>query len=197
MAGNFDYFMVWSQLMKDELLQFYTSVKENQIAIVGTPQFEPYVLNRYGMTRQEFLAGFDLKKRDKKTILFSCGDVSTSPNNWVYIDAIAKGIVTGKIAEPVNFIVRTSPAEEPKRFKAIAQKYPFIRWNYPDWTLARSGHQENWSQRIPSVQDVSDLKSVLQYSDVSVNIALYHELWIPCCLTSLLSIRFLVTGITA
>ena len=168
MAGNFDYFMVWSQLMKDELLQFYTSVKENQIAIVGTPQFEPYVLNRYGMTRQEFLARFDLKE-GQKTILFSCGDVSTSPNDPVYIDAIAKGIVTGKIAEPVNFIVRTSPAEEPKRFKAIAQKYPFIRWNYPDWTLARSGHQENWSQRIPSVQDISDLKSVLQYSDVSVN----------------------------
>lgn len=154
--------------MKDELLQFYTSVKENQIAIVGTPQFEPYVLDRYGMTRQEFLNRFDLKD-GQKTILFSCGDVSTSPNDPVYIDTIAKGIVTGKIGEPVNFIVRTSPAEEPKRFKAIAQKYPFIRWNYPDWTLARSGHQENWSQRIPSLQDVSDLKSVLQYSDVSVN----------------------------
>lgn len=168
MAGNFDCFMVWSQLMKDELLHFYKSVKPNQIEIVGTPQFEPYVLNRYGMSREEFLTRFNLKE-GQKTILFSCGDVSTSPNDPAYIDAIAKGIVLGKIAEQVNFIVRTSPAEEPKRFRALAQKYPFISWNYPDWKLARSGHQENWSQRIPSVQDVTDLKSVLQYSDVSVN----------------------------
>lgn len=168
MAGNFDYFMVWSELMKEELLKFYKSVKENQIEIVGTPQFEPYVLERYGMSRQDFLQKFQLDGA-KKTILFSCGDVTTSPNDPVYIETIAKGILSKEITQEVNLLIRTSPAEEPKRFEVLSKQYPFIRWNYPDWNLARSGHQESWSQRIPSVQDVSDLKSVLQYSDVSVN----------------------------
>ena len=44
MAANFDCYLVWSDLMKKELLQFYPNVKDSNIAVVGTPQFEPYVL---------------------------------------------------------------------------------------------------------------------------------------------------------
>lgn len=168
MSGNFDYYLVWSDLMKRELLQFYTSIKENQVEVVGTPQFEPYVLERYGMSKEAFFNRFGLDGT-KPTVLFSCGDVSTSPNDPLYIELIAKMIQENQLVKPVNLLMRTSPAEEPKRFAELAAKYPFIRWNYPDWKLARSNHQESWSQRIPSVQDVTDLKAVLQYSDVCVN----------------------------
>jgi hypothetical protein len=168
MAGNFDYYLVWSDLMQRELLHFYSSIKANQVEVVGTPQFEPYTLDRYGMTKKEFFQRFDLEE-SKQTILFSCGDVSTSPNDPLYIETIAKAIENKEIIKEVNLLVRTSPAEEPKRFASLSEKYPFIRWNYPLWNQARSQHQESWSQRIPSVQDVSDLKAVLSYSDVSVN----------------------------
>lgn len=168
MAGTFDLYLVWSELMKKELLQFYSSIKPEQVEVVGTPQFEPYVLDRYGMTKLEFCKKFGLDP-DKKTILFSCGDVSTSPNDNIYIEAIAKSIIDGKLDKSVNFLVRTSPAETPERFTELSKKYPWISWNYPKWIQARSNHQENWSQRIPTIEDVSDLKSVLQYSDVSVN----------------------------
>ncbi|MGB3775794.1 MAG: hypothetical protein WA951_11110, partial [Leeuwenhoekiella sp.] len=47
MAAPFDSFMVWSQLMKDELHQFYHKTKTQEVEVVGTPQFEPYVLDRY------------------------------------------------------------------------------------------------------------------------------------------------------
>ncbi len=168
MSGNFDFYLVWSEQMKQELLQFYTSIKENQVEVVGTPQFEPYVLDRYDMPRNVFLERFGLDAT-KPTVLFSCGDVSTSPNDPLYIELIAKMIQENRLVKPVNLLVRTSPAEEPKRFAELAAKYPFICWNYPDWKLARSNHQESWSQRIPSVQDVTDLKAVLQYSDLCVN----------------------------
>lgn len=168
MAGSFDQYLVWSELMKNELLHFYTSIKESQVDVVGTPQFEPYILNRYGFDKLTFFSKFNLDL-NKKTILFSCGDVSTSPNDSTYIQAIAEIICTGKLGEEVNFLVRTSPAETPERFNKLAKKYPWIKWNYPKWIQSRSNHQENWSQRIPTVEDVSDLKSVLQYCDVCVN----------------------------
>ncbi|WP_395059654.1 hypothetical protein [Flavobacterium sp.] len=168
MAGNFDYYLVWSDLMKQELLHFYQSIKPNQIEIVGTPQFEPYILDRYGMSKENFLKRFNLDS-NLPTMLFSCGDVSTSKNDPLYIETIAKVIQNNKIIKKVNLLVRTSPAEEPTRFAALAEKYPFIKWNYPDWKQARSNHQESWSQRIPSEEDVTDLKSVLMFTDVSVN----------------------------
>ena len=168
MAGNFHYYLVWSQLMKSELLHFYQTIKEENIHIVGTPQFEPYVLERYQSTKEEFAENFKIDS-SKQTVFFSCGDVSTSPNDPVYIEAIAKGIVENKFSQSINFLVRTSPAEEPARFKTLADKYPFIIWNYPDWFQARSNHQESWSQRIPSVNDVKNLRALLEFTDISVN----------------------------
>jgi hypothetical protein len=168
MAGNFDFYLVWSALMKSELLHFYQSIKEEHIHIVGTPQFEPYVLERYQSTKEEFAEKFKIDT-SKQTVFFSCGDVSTSPNDPVYIETIAKGIVENKFTQKINLLVRTSPAEEPTRFKALADKYPFIIWNYPDWFQARSNHQESWSQRIPSVNDVKNLRALLEFTDISVN----------------------------
>ncbi|MDI9308987.1 MAG: hypothetical protein QM535_02130 [Limnohabitans sp.] len=168
MAGNFNHYLVWSDLMKSELLHFYQSIRENQITVVGTPQFEPYVLGRYKTDKADFFKKFNFKN-DLPVVYFSCGDVATSPNDQVYIDTIARAILNNKLVTEVNFVVRTSPAEEPKRFEELALKYPFIQWNFPQWIQTRSNHQESWSQRIPTVEDVLDLKALLQYSDVNIN----------------------------
>ena len=170
MAANFDGYLVWSDLMKQELLTFYTSIKPEQVIIVGTPQFEPYVLERYKITKEDFCKKFNLNP-NFKTLCFSCGDISTSKNDELYIDLIANWIENNQLSEKVNFIVRTSPAEDgAKRFKKLIQKYDFIRWNFPKWILVREKHQEIWTQRIPTIEDIIDLRSVLEYSDLNVNV---------------------------
>lgn len=168
MSGSFSHYLVWSQLMKDELLHFYESVHEGQISVVGTPQFEPYVLPRYQTPRESFYHRFHLKQ-DCKTICFSCGDISTSKNDELYIKTIASYINTYYPQGNINFIVRTSPAESPARFFALKEAYPFIVWNFPKWELSREGHQEPWSQRIPLMEDMQDLRALLEYCDVSIN----------------------------
>lgn len=168
MAGDFNYYFTWSNLMKSELLAFYKKVKQNQVKVVGTPQFEPYVLDRYKVERKHFIEKFNLDV-NRKTICFSCGDISTSKNDELYIETIAKAIIENNITQKVNFLVRTSPAETPERFYGLKEKFPFIKWNYPKWPLSREGHQETWSQRVPTVEDMIDLRSILQYSDVFVN----------------------------
>lgn len=168
MAGNFDFYFVWSNLMKQELLTFYQSVKENQIAVVGTPQFEPYVLNKYGYDKYSFQDKFKLDS-NKPTIFFTCNDAS-SENDPIYLEILAEFIVQKKLIKEVNLIVRTSPAEEPTRFEKYIKKYPFIMWNFPDWNISREGHQEAWTQRVPSIADLNNLKSLLQYCDLSINV---------------------------
>ncbi len=168
MSGDFDYYFVWSELMKSELLEFYKNIDEQRIKLVGTPQFEPYILDRYASTENYYYERFDLDI-SKKTICFSCGDISTSKNDELYIETIAEAIIKNDIEASVNLLVRTSPAEEPHRFNNLKEKYPFIVWNYPKWKLSRGDHQEMWSQRIPSVEDVKDLRCILNYSDLFIN----------------------------
>lgn len=167
MASNFDYYLVWSALMKRDLLKYYSAITPQSVAIVGTPQFEPYVMPKYKMTSEAFYDVFELQPH-LKTICFSCGDSSTSKNDELYIETIAEAIKNKQIPE-VNFIVRTSPAEGRERFKVLVARYPFIRWHFPKWELTRSAHQESWSQRIPTVSDLKELRGLLEYSDLNIN----------------------------
>ena len=99
--------------------------------------------------------------------MFTCND-SSSKNDPFYLELLADYIATNQIK--ANLIVRTSPADEPSRFLYLQEKYPFIQWNFPDWTLTRANHAEPWTQRVPEFNDIVNLKSVLQFSDVIINV---------------------------
>ncbi|APY00725.1 hypothetical protein [Lacinutrix venerupis] len=167
MLGEFDGYLVWSDIMKKELKYFYPNTNSEKIFVVGTPQFETYVIDKYASDSNYFYNTFNLDK-SKKTICYSCGDVSTSKLDPLYIEIIAKGIVSKEI-EGVNFLVRTSPAEDESRFKDIIEKYPNIKWNFPNWELTRDNHVETWSQRVPSEKDLINLRSILMHCNLNIN----------------------------
>lgn len=164
----YDSFLVWSDLMKEELNYFYSSVKEKDVFVVGTPQFEPYVMDEYKTLKENFYKNFDLDS-SKKTICFSCGDLSTGRNDQLAISIISDAILDNRITHDVNLLIRTSPADDGSRFDEIREKYPFISWNKPKWKQTRENHVEPWSQRLPLREDIKDLRSILEYADLSVN----------------------------
>lgn len=168
MLGSFDYFLVWSHLMKAELLYFYPNVEEENVKVVGTPQFEPYVMEKYETKAEDFYRKFHLDV-NKKIICFSCADVSIGQNDPIVIKAIANAIRNKSISTAVQFIVRTSPAEDDARFKAVKNEFPEIGWNVPKWILTRENHAESWSQRVPSEEDIKDLRSLLEHVDLNIN----------------------------
>lgn len=168
MMGVFDYFLVWSNLMKSELLTFYPNVPENKVKVVGTPQFEPYAIPKYASKPEDFREKFNLEL-NAKTICFSCADASIGPNDPIVIEAIATGIRSNAITTNVQLIVRTSPFDDVSRFKTVKDEFPEILWNVPKWTLTRENHTENWSQRVPSGEDIKDLRSLLENVDLNIN----------------------------
>ena len=168
MLGTFDHFFVWSDLMKAELLHFYPRAKEDNVKVVGTPQFEPYVMPKYETTKEDFLKKFQLNEQ-KQVICYSCADVSIGKNDPVVITAIANAIRSNAMNSQVQLLVRTSPAEDDARFKAIRSAFPEIIWNVPKWTLTRENHVESWSQRVPNEEDIKDLRALLEYADLNVN----------------------------
>lgn len=168
MMGTFDSYLVWSDLMKKELLYFYPNTKNDNVKVVGTPQFEPYVMPKYESTTEDFYKKFHLDSTIK-TICYSCADISIGQNDPIVISAIANAIRDNKIKEKAQLLVRTSPAEDDSRFKTIRDEYPEIKWNVPKWILSRQNHAEAWSQRVPSEEDIIDLRSVLEYVDLNIN----------------------------
>ena len=168
MLGTFDYFLVWSHLMKKELLYFYPHIKPDNIQVVGTPQFEPYVIPEYRLQKDTFCNKFGLDS-GFKTICYSCADSSIGKNDPIVIATIAKAIREQRLKGEIQILVRTSPAEGAERFDEVKRNFPEIIWNHPRWVLARKGHAEDWSQRVPDVDDVKDLRGILEYCDLGIN----------------------------
>ena len=104
-----------------------------------------------------------------KTICYSCADVSIGKNDPIVIGVIAKALRNKDIKTPCQLLVRTSPAEDDARFKAVREEFPEIRWNVPKWTLTRENHVESWSQRVPSKEDIKDLRAVIEFVDLNIN----------------------------
>ena len=168
MMGTFDYFLVWSHLMKAELLYFYPYVPTEKVKVVGTPQFEPYVMSKYETSAEVFYTKFGLDA-NLKTICYSCADVSIGANDPLVIKTIGNAIRNNAITTKVQLLVRTSPAEDDSRFKFVKEEFPEIVWNVPKWILTRENHAESWSQRVPSEEDIKDLRSLLEYVDLNIN----------------------------
>lgn len=165
MLGTFDSYLVWSDLMKSELIEFYPRTTNVQVKVVGTPQFEPYVLDTYEVNKMDFYKSFDLDI-NKKIICYSCADSAIGKNDELHIRAIWSYI---KDKDDLQLLIRTSPAEEGSRFQNLKDDIPEIKWNVPKWIQTRTDHAESWSQRLPQIDDVIDLKSILKFSHVNVN----------------------------
>ena len=58
MVVETDYYLVWSEHMKAELLYYHPNIKENQILVTGTPQFEFYVQHDKITDRETFARQF-------------------------------------------------------------------------------------------------------------------------------------------
>ena len=168
MLGTFDRFLVWSDLMKTELHYFYPNVDLSQIHVVGTPQFEPYTMSDYEIKPTDFFEKFELDAH-KKTICYSCADASIGGNDTIVIQKIADAIRQNKINHDVQLLVRTSPAEDESRFLNLKKVYPEIIWNFPKWFSTRENHAENWSQRIPTHEDIEDLRAMLSHVNLNIN----------------------------
>jgi hypothetical protein len=167
---SYDHYLVWSDHMRAELLRFYPDTRPESVHVVGTPQFEPYAYPEFGWPEEKFSKELGLRAGCRR-ICFTCGDQSTSPNDPMYIQALAEANRAGAFEEPVEIIVRSSPAEDGQRFRPIMEEYPELKWGPPRWVQTRPAHPEPWSQRIPRRDDVDLLKSTIRYCDVNVNVA--------------------------
>lgn len=169
MPAPFDHFLVWSDLMSAELQRFYPEINPERIHITGTPQFEPYVYDEYAPD-PEVVGRLNISA-EVPVIMYTCGDIATTPNDECYLSVLADAHQQGLFGEDAAIIVRPSPAESAARFDEIRAKWPALIWSPPDWIQTRIEHPEPWSQRIPNRRDITLLKYLLDRMTVNVNVA--------------------------
>ncbi|SEA89133.1 UDP-N-acetylglucosamine:LPS N-acetylglucosamine transferase [Flavobacterium gillisiae] len=162
-----DYYCVWSDLMKEEVLKYYPFIKESQVIVTGTPQFEPHFDSGLSQSRADFCAENNLDPT-KKYICYSGDDETTSPLDQFYLEDLAVAVrnLNAK-GENLAIIYRKCPVDTTTRYDLVLEKYKdCIAVLNPLW----KPFGKNWNEILPTKADLKALYNVCQHSELVTNV---------------------------
>ncbi|MCI0627138.1 MAG: glycosyltransferase [Acidobacteria bacterium] len=160
-----DHFLVWSEYMRAELLHYYPDVATERIHVVGTPQFENHKDESLIWSRMKFCEWVGLDPA-RPVVCFSGDDLATSPYDHIYLDDLARSVKSIAPPQRPQILFRRCPSDCSRRYEAILRAHQEIVVSDPLW--CRSSNNE-WSQVVPTKEDVGLLVNVISHSDVVVN----------------------------
>ncbi|NNF86579.1 MAG: UDP-glycosyltransferase [Winogradskyella sp.] len=162
-----DYFCVWSDHMKAQVIQYYSFVKPDKVFVTGTPQFEPHYNTDLFKTREEFFKehGLDL---GKQYICFSGDDETTSPLDQYYLEDLANAVRSlNQKGYNLGIIYRKCPVDLTKRYDAVLKaNHDIIASIDPIWKKMGSA----WNEVMPTRDDLGMLVNVCRHSEFVTNV---------------------------
>jgi hypothetical protein len=162
-----DYYLVWSDLMKQELLKYYPFVKHEQVIVTGTPQFEQHFDSSLLQTRDVFFKQHNLDFKTKY-ICFSGDDETTSPLDQYYLEDLANTVrhLNSK-GEHLGIIFRKCPFDFTSRYaNVIEANKDIIKVLDPIWK--QLGKQV--VEILPEKEDFTMLYNICEHSEFVTNV---------------------------
>ncbi len=164
-AAPFDYFMVWSDRMRQELLHFYPDVDASRVFVVGSPQFELYADVELTWTRSASSpSSILIRTADSSATRVATPErVPTTPTTSICCAASSTMAASRAILrsccgrrQSTHPIATTKSS---RRRKVTIAK--------PAWTRNADG----WERDGLTRGDLQVLSALTQHSDVNVNMA--------------------------
>lgn len=162
-----DYYCVWSDHMKREVLQYYPFVKAEQVFVTGTPQFEPHYNTSLKQSRADFFKQYNLDI-NKKYICYSGDDETTSPLDQYYLEDLANTVRSlNAKGENLGIIYRKCPVDFTSRYDAVINaNKDIIDVLDPIWKPIG----DQWNQVLPAKEDFKMLYNVCEHSAFVTNV---------------------------
>lgn len=168
MVVETDFYFVWSDYMKHELLIYYPYIKEDQVVVTGTPQFENHKTNADSLDEKEtFFKEYNLDL-DKKYICFSGDDITTSPDDQDYLQDVAKAVTSlNEKGENLGIVFRRCPVDFSNRYDAVLKTYKdLIVPIAPKWEKISS----LWNTILPTREDMKLQSQTIKYTEMVINL---------------------------
>lgn len=162
-----DYYNVWSNHMKQELLYYYPFIEENQVVVTGTPQFEPHYYSKHLMSKSVFYSKYKLDAH-KTYLCYSGDDVTTSPKDEFYLRDVAKAIrdLNSK-GHNLGLIFRRCPVDFSSRYDAVIFDFKdVITPINPVWKKIGGG----WDTILPMPDDLILLANLAKHTSAVINL---------------------------
>ena len=161
----YDHYLVWSQGMKEQLLQFYPQVPGSQVTVAGTPQFDFHCRPDFRWSRQETLERLGLPS-GVGYFLYTTGHQSLVPAEPDLVARLARKMRENAGLKEQWLVVRTHPLDHWGRWSGIENSSERVVLS-PAWDSAPDG--DGWA--LPSIDDQARFVSSLAHATACLNIA--------------------------
>jgi hypothetical protein len=157
----YDYFCVWNEALKNQLLGMYGWIKPENVFVTGTPQFDFHFREEFYLSREEFCrsVGADASR---PIMLYTTGMPNHMPGEPEIVEQI--GDILQEIPAPQRpqLLVRVYPKDLTKRFDYLKDKRPEIIFPKVEWEAA-------WL--TPKESDSVALVNTLRHCALGLNVA--------------------------
>ncbi|WP_035479639.1 hypothetical protein [Gelidibacter mesophilus] len=162
-----DHYHVWSDHMQQELLTYYPFVRRDQITVTGTPQFEPHYNSVSIPSRDGFYAQHGLNLA-KDYICFSGDDITTSPQDPLYLRDVARAVRTMNTNnDRLGILFRRCPVDFSDRFDAVLKEFEDVIIPIsPLWKSVGEG----WNTKLPTKADTVLLATMATHCKAVFNL---------------------------
>jgi hypothetical protein len=163
-----DFYFVWSDYMKKELLQYCPYVKPEQVLVTGTPQFESHFDSSLLQTKEDFFKTHNLDIA-KKYICFSGDDIVTSPLDQFYLEDLAISVrELNEQGSNLGIIYRKCPVDFTTRYDTVLKQYADVIVSIaPLWRPVGT----SWNEIMPTKEDFALQANICEHTEFVGNIA--------------------------
>ena len=163
-----DFYFVWSEHMKKEVLMYCPYVTADTIFVTGTPQFESHFDKNLLLTKEIFFAQHNLDI-SKKYICYSGDDIVTSPLDQFYLEDLAISVreLNAK-GYNLGIIYRKCPVDFTTRYQRVLDQYEDVIKNMdPLWRPVGT----NWNEIMPEREDFALQANICYHTEFVANVA--------------------------
>lgn len=157
----YDYFIVWNDALKRQLLEMYDWIEPENVFVTGTPQFDTHFWPEYYVDREQYCkqVGAD---PDRPLVFYATGMANHMPGEPQIVEGIADMLNEYPEATRPQLLLRVYAKDLTGRFDELRSRRKDIIFADPVWEPA-------WL--TPKQEDASALVNALRHCAVGINVA--------------------------
>jgi hypothetical protein len=156
----YDYYLVWNEMLRDQLLEIYPDISPENVFVTGTPQFDTHFQPQYHWTREEFCSRVGADSA-RPVVFYSTGMPNHVPGEPRIVENIIKMIEEMPVQPRPQLLVRVSPKDLTGRFDDLKRRYPQVLFPEVPW-------EAKWL--TPKIEDAYLLANSIRHAAVGINV---------------------------
>ncbi len=156
----YDYYLVWNDHLRDQLLGIYPHINPENVFVTGTPQFDTHFQPQYHWTREEFCQRISADPA-RPIVFYSTGMPNHVPGEPRIVESIIKMLEEMPGEARPQLMVRISPKDLTGRFDELKRQYPQVLFPEVPW-------EAKWL--TPKIEDAYMMANSIRHAAVGVNV---------------------------